>query len=175
MKQRFFFSLLTGLFAAPGAHAQTETEDPLAKDIPYFTRSADGKMIYAGQPDADGFQAAKEAGFKTVINLRPDDEMDFDEKKVVEDLGMTYVNIPITTFSITEEKVSQLGDLLGNREDAPVLLHCGSSNRVGAMWYIYRALFEDASEEEAMEEAVTHGLRSTMLTQVVKRYVSKRK
>ena len=88
---------------------------------------------------------------------------------------MTYVHIPITTFSITEEKVEQLAELLANAEDAPVLLHCGSSNRVGGLWYIYRALYDGLSEEEAMEEGVEHGLRSTMLTQVVKRYVSKRK
>ena len=175
MKQRFVLFLLAGLLATSGAHAQTGAAEPLAKAIPNYTRSADGKIVYAGQPSEDNFQTLKEAGFKTVINLRPADEMSFDEKKVVEELGMTYVNIPITTFSITEEKVGQLADLLGDPDAAPVLMHCGSSNRVGGMWYIYRALFGDASEEEAMKEAVEYGLRSATLKTVVERYVSKRK
>ncbi len=175
MKLRFFLFLLAGLVASPGAHTQTETEDPLAKEIKNYVRPTDGNVAYGGQPTEDGFQAVKDAGFKTVINLRPVGEMSFDEKKVVEDLGMTYVNIPITTFSITDEKISQLAELLGDPEAAPVLMHCGSSNRVGGMWYIYRVLFEEASEEEAMEEAVEYGLRNTMLTTAVKQYVSKRK
>ncbi len=177
MKLRLFVFLLAGLVATGVAHAQTqtETEDPLAKEIRNYVRPTDGNVAYGGQPTEDGFQAVKDAGFKTVINLRPVDEMSFDEKKVVEDLGMTYVNIPITTFSITDEKISQLAELLGDPEAAPVLMHCGSSNRVGGMWYIYRVLFEEASEEEAMEEAVEYGLRNTMLTTAVKQYVSKRK
>jgi len=177
MKLRLLLFLLSGLVAIPGAQAQTqtETEDRLAKEIPNYLRPADGKVAYAGQPSEDGFQAVKDAGFKTVINLRPADEMSFDEKKVVEGLGMAYVNIPITTFSITEEKVGQLADLLGDPDAAPVLFHCGSSNRVGGMWYIYRVLFEEASEEEAMEEAVEYGLRNATLTTVVKEYVSERK
>ena len=116
MNLRLFLFLLAGLVATGVAHAQTqtETEDPLAKEIRNYVRPTDGDVAYAGQPTADGFQAVKDAGFKTVINLRPVDEMSFDEKKVVEDLGMTYVNIPITTFSITDEKISQLADLLGD-------------------------------------------------------------
>ena len=175
MIPRPFFALLVTLLATQGAHAQTESEDPLAKTIPNYTRATDGEIVYAGQPSQDGFQVVKDAGFQTVINLRPADEMSFDEKKVVEDLGMAYVNIPITTLSITDEKVGRLADLLGDPEAAPVLLHCGSSNRVGGMWYIYRALFTDASEEEAMEEATKYGLRSAMLKTVVERYVSTRK
>ncbi len=175
MKLRFCFSLLAGLVATAGALAQTETKDPLAKEIPNYVRPADGNVAYTGQPREDGFQAVKDAGFKTVINLRPADEMNFDEKKVVEGLGMTYVNIPITTLSITGEKVGRLADLLGDPEAAPILMHCGSSNRVGGMWYIYRALFTGASEEEAMEEATKYGLRSVMLKTMVESYVSSRK
>ena len=175
MIPRLFLALLVTLLATPGALAQTESEDPLAKTIPNYTRAADGEIVYAGQPSKDGFRAVKDAGFKTVINLRPADEMNFDEKKVVEGLGMTYVNIPITTLSITEEKVGRLADLLGDPEAAPILMHCGSSNRVGGMWYIYRALFTDASEEEAMEEATKYGLRSVMLKTMVESYVSSRK
>ena len=175
MKLPFFLFLLAGLVGSPGAHTQTETKDPLAKEIKNYVRPADGNVAYGGQPTEDNLQAVKDAGFKTVINLRQADEMSFDEKKVVEDLGMTYVNIPITTSSITDEKISQLADLLGDPEAAPVLMHCGSSNRVGGMWYIYRVLFEEASEEKAMEEALEYGLRSATLTTAVKQYVSKRK
>ena len=175
MHLTFFVALVAALVATQTTYAQTDVEDPLAKSIPNYTRSEDGKVIYAGQPTKDSLQAVKDAGVKTVINLRPHEEMSFDEKAVVEDLGMTYVNIPITTLSITEEKVGQLADLLDDPAAAPVLLHCGISNRVGGMWYIYRALSGNASEEQAMEEAVAYGLRSAMLTQVVKLYVSTHK
>ena len=175
MLPRPFFALLFTLFATLGADAQTESDDPLAKTIPNYTRVTDGEIVYSGQPSEDDFQVVKDAGFKTVINLRPTAEMSFDEKKVVEGLGMAYVNIPITMISITDEKVARLAVLLGDPEAAPVLLHCGSSNRVGGMWYIYSALFTDTSEREAMEEATKYGLRSEMLKKVVQRYVATRK
>lgn len=44
-------------------------------------------------------------------------------------------------------------------DNAPLLIHCGSANRVGAMWALYRAL-KGIPEEIALEEARTIGLQS---------------
>ena len=50
----------------------------------------------AGQPSADALSAAAKAGYKTVIDLRPaSEDHGFDEKKTVEGLGMSYVNLPV--------------------------------------------------------------------------------
>jgi len=43
------------------------------------------------------------------------------------------------------------------------------------MWYIYRALFDKAPEEQSLEEAAARGLASPALEAVVLDYVKKRK
>jgi uncharacterized protein (TIGR01244 family) len=174
MRLRILFLAFAGHAVASAAHSQTDTDDPLAKEIPNYVRPA-GTIAFSGQPAEETFKKLKEAGYKTILNLRPADELSFDEKKVVEELGMTYVNIPITTFSITDEKVSQFTKVVGDSANKPLLIHCGSSNRVGGLWYIYRALTDKVPEEESLEEATAFGLRSLGLKMVVLRYVDQRK
>ena len=41
-----------------------------------------------------------------------------------------------------------------------VMLHCGSANRVGAIWMVYRVLDEGIEVEEATQEAKMVGLRT---------------
>jgi protein tyrosine/serine phosphatase len=43
-------------------------------------------------------------------------------------------------------------------DNAPLLIHCGSANRVGDMWALYRAL-KGIPDEIALEEARTIGLQ----------------
>ncbi len=58
-------------------------------------------LYISGQPEAASFEKLKEMGVTTVINLRTRREMDtreyvpFDEKEVVEQLGMDYIHIPL--------------------------------------------------------------------------------
>jgi uncharacterized protein (TIGR01244 family) len=156
--------------------AQSEINDPLAGDpeIPNYRRQTE-ELAFAGQPTPESFEKIKEAGFKTVLNIRPDREMRFDEKKVVEELGMTYLTIPITTKTITDEKVDSFAEIVDDPDNKPLLIHCAGSNRVGGMWYIYRALKHGVPEEESLEEAVAAGLRSPVLEQIVLKYVEERK
>lgn len=131
-------------------------------------------IYLAGQPKEADFEAIKNDGIKTVINLRKPDEMtDFDEKKVVEDLGMTYVSFPWNgPEELTDEVFDKSRNLLKDAEK-PVLLHCASSNRVGAVWLPYRVLDDGLTLEEALEEAKEVGLKSAEYQQKAEEYVSK--
>lgn len=112
----------------------------------------------AGQPDNAAFEVFAEAGYKTVIDLRTDGEdRGLDEAAVVSELGMTYINLPIAGLrAVNLENARQLGQLLAE-VDGPVLLHCGSSNRVGALLALGRSL-EGASDEEALEYGRAGGM-----------------
>jgi uncharacterized protein (TIGR01244 family) len=109
-------------------------------------------LTVSGQPTLEQLQAAKEAGYTTVINLRRDGEFeDFDEAAEVEKLGMDYVHIPVKNVSsITTADASRLNDVL---EDAtgPVLLHCTVGWRAGSLWAIEQYLYQGATEDEAIE------------------------
>ena len=149
-------------------------QDRLADEIPNYSRP-DEEIAFAGQPPEEVFAQLKASGFQTILSLRSPDEIDFDEKKAVEDQGMTFVNIPISRTSITDDKVAQFSEVVSNPDNKPLLIHCGGSTRVGGMWYIYRALFDKVPEEQSLEEAAARGLQSPALEQIVKDYVASRK
>ncbi|MCZ6677451.1 MAG: protein tyrosine phosphatase family protein [Candidatus Poribacteria bacterium] len=135
-----------------------------------------GNIYFAGQPSNADFAEVKKAGVKTVINLRMPKELSFDEKRVVEDLGMSYHNIGFRApDTLTDQRFGELRSLLSESENQPILLHCGSANRVGAIWLAYRVLEGGLSDEAALAEAKTIGLRSKELEDKAKDYIERHK
>ena len=173
MKTTLTSAFAVGLIAATLA-TSAYAQDPLAEEIPNYTRP-DEEIAFAGQPPEPVFAKLKEAGFKTILSLRSPDEIDFDEKKAVEEQGMTFVNIPIASRAITDDNVAEFSRVVSDPDNKPLLIHCGRAGRVGGMWYIYRTLFDKAPEEQSLEEALARGLASPALEAVVKDYVESRK
>ena len=87
----------------------------------------------AGQPDAEALRVFRDSGYAAVIDLRGESEnRGLDEKAVVEDLGMNYVAFPLVGRSeINFDNAGRLRELIDG-QDGPVLIHCGSGNRVGS-------------------------------------------
>lgn len=114
----------------------------------------------AGQPDQAAFEVFANSGYTTVIDLRGEQEnRGLDEPALVESLGMKYVLFPITGLeAISFENAAKLDELIKNA-DGPVLVHCGSSNRVGALLALSKSL-EGADADEAMSYGVDGGLSS---------------
>ncbi len=132
-----------------------------------------GSIFLASQPTKEDFKTAAENGIKTVLNLRTAKELDWDEAAWVKKLGMNYVNIPITPSTFTDEKIDQARKLLRNSKNRPLLVHCASANRVGAIWLAHRVLDHGLSYQEALKEARTVGLRSPVLERIVRKYIAK--
>lgn len=133
-----------------------------------------GDLYLAGQPAAADFEAAREAGVKTVINLRPPTEQSgFDEGAAVKALGLAYLNLPISgPADLTDEALGKARTLLNNAE-RPILVHCASANRVGAIWIPWRVLDGGLGIEEAVAEAKTIGLRTPELEARARDYVTR--
>ena len=66
-------------------------------------------------------------------------------------------------------------DILAETANYPILIHCASSNRVGAMWYIHQVLDNGESESSALLEAKKAGLTSEALEGRAKAYVAENK
>lgn len=100
----------------------------------YKLRQADSTTFAAGQPSKEQFSALKQAGIAHVINLRTEPELKFDEQGHVESLGMAYHSLPIKgKQGITFKNANKLSELIAATKGKPTLVHCGSSNRVGAL------------------------------------------
>lgn len=150
--------LLVGVFTAPAfagdvdSSAVTSLKVDIAAVKELGTVSAVDGMTASGQPDAAALEVFAESGYAAVIDLRgPDEERGFDQQAAVEDLGMDYINLPVVgRDGISFDNARRLSEIL-DRYDAPVLVHCGSSNRVGALVALGASL--DGAEDEVAIEA----------------------
>ena len=117
-------------------------------------------VVTSGQPDQESISELADAGYVAVIDLRGvDEDRGFDERAVVESAGMQYITLPVSGASgVTFENASLLDDILSDVQ-GPVLLHCASGNRVGALLSL-RAYMHGASAEEALELGNEAGLSS---------------
>jgi uncharacterized protein (TIGR01244 family) len=123
--------------------------------------------VSTAQPDADTLRIAAEAGYVAVIDLRgPEEDRGLDEKAMVAELGMSYMSLPIVgNAAINYANAAELDRLL-TQVDGPVLLHCGSGNRVGALFAL-REKLHGASDEQAMATGRAAGLVNPQLESVV--------
>lgn len=120
-----------------------------------------GKVYFSAQPSESDLKHFAALGVKTVVNLRTPEEvetLEFEERAVVEDLKMTYVNVPVSRALPDNASLQPVFELL-SASDTPVLVHCSSSNRAGAVWGLYQ-LTEGASPDEAVERAKQAGMRA---------------
>lgn len=159
----------------PLSRASVGVAEP-ARDLPGVANlSRDGAVYFAGQPSAETLKAAADEGVRVVINLRTADEMqtsvDFDEAATARSLGLTYVTIPVTPATFSAADADQLHDVFEDTS-GPVLLHCGSANRVGALWALYLTRHRGMSIDEALERGRKAGMRSADLAERVRREAS---
>lgn len=114
----------------------------------------------AGQPEATAFSTIAKAGIKHVINLRPPAETpSFNEAAIVTEAGMAYYNIPISgNGDLTRANVMLVDKVLREIGDESALLHCSSSNRVGAVMALKAVWLEGASIDEGIAIGQQWGL-----------------
>ena len=131
-----------------------------------------GNIYLAGQPQPEDLPLLQRAGIKTVITLRKLDELSWDEAAAVEAQQMKYVEVPFRSpEELTPKVFDELRKVLNSKSRGPTLLHCGSANRVGAIWYAYRILDGKLSPEAALKEAKTVGLRTPAYLEQAQAYV----
>ena len=98
------------------------------------------------------------AGVKTVIDLLMEGEHDFDEKKAVEAAGIAYVHLPVRGAKALGPDLARAFDEALKKADKPVLVHCASGNRVGALFALRAFYVQHKSIEDAIAVGIQHGL-----------------
>lgn len=111
------------------------------------------EFAIAGQVTPEQLQAAKEAGYQAVLNLRVPGEQGFldNEETQAQAAGLSYINIPVSPnemSQVAERVITQLEEL-----PKPVLVHCGSALRAGAMVLAYMGTRQGKTAEEVLEQA----------------------
>ena len=118
-------------------------------------------LITGGQPSAAQLEEFKAAGGTLVLDIRdPMEPRPFDEPKRAAELGLTYVNVPISPGATSDEKMERILETLRQHADETIFFHCGSANRVGGAMLAYLILDRQMEEDDAVEHAMAIGLRS---------------
>ena len=164
------FIAIGGLPASVAVLAQ------VAQDVPSADRGAALAVNYtrlrpqiatAGVLKDGAVPRLKTLGFATVVDLRGPDEGTAVEKKAVGDAGIRYVNIPVRGAP-TDAQVTAFARVVEDAQNTPLLVHCASGNRVGAMWALYRAQ-KGAPAAVALEEGRAIGLHPDRAAELRKR------
>ena len=114
------------------------------------------KLIVGGQPSKNDLAVLKDLGIKHVVNLRPEsEEISYDEPCLVKELGMEYHLIPVTDIDSYSKSAAQ-AYLAIVELGQPILVHCASGNRVGALI----ALADYWLNGVGNSEALAHGLQA---------------
>jgi uncharacterized protein (TIGR01244 family) len=127
--------------------------------LPHLAAPAPDTFTSGRLAEAD-IDPIKRSGIREVIDLTLDSETpNFDEAGAVRSRGMIYRNLPIEgAAGLTIENARAFDALLRSAE-RPVLVHCSSSNRVGALAALRAAWVLGASPEEAVAVGKAWGLK----------------
>lgn len=99
-------------------------------------------LFIGGQPTEKALREMKAQGVTTIVNLRTPPEMaqiGFDEAKLVAELGMKYVYIPMRgndEFPYSPAELKKFSDAMASA-DGKVLLHCTVAWRASHLWGAY--------------------------------------
>jgi len=112
----------------------------------------------SGQPDEEAFSLIAEAGYVAVLDVRGAGEnRGLDEAAILDQLDLEYLTLPLSSpDAINFENAGKLEKMLAEVE-GPVLLHCGSGNRVGALLALMKSR-QGLSDEAAIEYGRSAGL-----------------
>ncbi len=155
--------LLAGSALPAGAQAPSFQAEEGPEGVRNYTR-VDATVACAGATPVEALGVLQERGFRTIVNFRTPGEQGADidaSREAAEAAGLNYVHLPFRTP--TAEIVEAFLDTVAEPSNQPVYIHCGSANRVGAMWLIKRVKQDGYSVEDATAEAEAIGLRSPPL------------
>jgi len=143
----------------PSAPKNIDATPPLIP-IPNARVTKTGLLI-GGQPAPGQWKTIQEAGYRTVITLRPESERgDEGEQAAVERLGMKFVRIPVAGGAdLTEANARALGKALGEEDALPAVLHCSTGQRVSALLGLKAFVVERKSPAEAIDLAKSLGMQ----------------
>jgi|TARA_Y100000310_G_scaffold277758_2_gene295763 uncharacterized protein (TIGR01244 family) len=142
--------------------------------VPFGDRVGDSVVNYnrttpniatSGTVREGGLQKLQSLGFRSILDLRTQPEGTDRERQAASDLGFSYRNIAIAREAPTQQQLTQFSRWVENADHYPLLIHCASANRVGALWAMYR-ITRGVPLTEALLEGRTIGMQPSREVQV---------
>ena len=155
----------------------SQSSQPSIEGVRNYTK-VDATIGCAGATDSKALASIAKLGYKTVLNLREatEDGVNIDESRVAaEAAGLKYIHLPFKGSAPDPKVADEFLKVVADTSNQPLFIHCGSANRVGAMWLIKRMVADKWPEERAVAEAKSLGLTSASLQKFALDYVAAHK
>ncbi|MEM9119831.1 MAG: TIGR01244 family sulfur transferase [Cyanobacteria bacterium P01_F01_bin.56] len=122
------------------------------------------------------FAELASAGYKTIINNRPDGEEPgqltaSEAQKLAQAHGMNYVHIPVKMPELTSAIVEEFSTALA-ANPGPVLAHCKSGTRSCVLWTMASAQQNVMPLTELMQRAAQSGYDLTRMRPMIEQYIN---
>jgi protein tyrosine phosphatase (PTP) superfamily phosphohydrolase (DUF442 family) len=131
--------------------------------------------VTGGQPTEQQLAAFKKAGGQVVLDNRdPMEPRPFDEPATARAAGLEYLSLPIVHGAVTPDTMRQMHQVLKRLEGKKALLHCSSGNRTAAALIPYLMVEKKMKQDDAVDLAMSIGLRSAELMELSLDYVRQR-
>lgn len=174
MQKNFFLAFMATfvfvLSLSMSSFAQTAPKEFPNIDIINFGQM-DERFYRGAQPEMDDYQALKDLGITTIIDLR-NDPTEY-EKSAVEALGMKYVNIPMSGWKYPkEEQIKEFMQVINDPATGKVYVHCkAGKHRTGVVGAVYRYENYGWDFEKAYQEMKNYNYTKWMVHGRLKTYV----
>ena len=168
--RRFVIAALALTVALPAAAQVKKQEMP---GIRNYSR-VDATVGCGGATDPTAMAGLKKEGYVSVINLRlaTEEGANVDAARAAaQSAGLKYIHLPFNAAMPDTKVVSDFLGAVADKSNQPVFIHCGSANRVGAMWMIKRALQDGWTIERAQAEGEAIGLQNPQLKEFAANYI----
>ncbi|MGE0443609.1 MAG: sulfur transferase domain-containing protein [Vicinamibacterales bacterium] len=169
---RTLVAFMTAVVLASPAFAQVQKQERAG--IRNFSR-VDATVSCGGAVDASAYPGLKQDGFVSVINLRLASEpgANIDEARAAAaSAGLNYIHLPFNVAQPDSAVVDRFLAAVSTPANQPVLVHCGSANRVGGVWMIKRVLQDGWAIDRARAEAEAIGLNSPQMAAFALEYIN---
>ncbi|HLI84138.1 MAG TPA: tyrosine-protein phosphatase [Bryobacteraceae bacterium] len=173
---RFLAFLVVSLLAALPGVSSAAAQD--LSGLPNFHRVNAG-LFRGGQPTREGLAQLRKLGVRTVVDLREAGQRSRTEEKIVESLGMHYVNVPMRGLHAPDpDQIAKVERIFRDSSAGPVFVHCRrGADRTGTVVAIYRIAHDGWDNARALSEARSLGMSRLEwgMQHYVRNYRSERK
>ena len=173
----FRLTLAASLAALLTVPALAQVQKKEMAGIRNYSR-VDATVGCGGQVDPAAMASLKKEGYVSVINLRLANEEGANVdagRAAAQAAGLKYIHLPFNAAAPDAKVVESFLAAVADKSNQPVFIHCGSANRVGAVWMIKRALQDGWTVDRARTEAQAIGLASPQLTTFATEFIAARK
>jgi uncharacterized protein (TIGR01244 family) len=151
-----------GLVVAPNAQqaatAQASQPQPPATvavaGVRNFTK-VDSTIACGGALSPEAFEALKQAGYRSIVNLRGATEAGNnveEARKAADAAGLVYIHLPFVPATPDLTMLDEFLKAVVKPENLPMMLHCASGGRASMFWAVKRVMIDGWPIDKAMSE-----------------------